>query len=311
MLGKSGQVLHSAKVLLTTAFVPFARHQTVPSGSERFRAAQACPRHPRKSICDPKTISGVNISVVSESRRGQVWVGSYGQGLMRFQDGQIEKFSAPGALPHNNVLALFDDGEDDTWVGTQGGLLRLSPSSANTVTTADGVPQSINTIYQDPKGTLFVTALNGRLFQVSGNSLVPVVLPREVSSLPVRNVFRDSGGTLWMGTDGQGVVRLTDSGAVRYTMKQGLVNDFVRAFCEDRDGSLWIGTDGGLSHWRNGSFQNFDTDSGLAYGSIRLLFLARDGDLWIGTDGGLSRFRSSGFVPDPLLSQVEVKIWAM
>jgi len=263
-------------------------------------------------FASPKIISGVNICVITESRMGQVWVGSYGHGLMRFQGSHIEKFSAPASLPHNNVLSLFDDGEDDIWVGTQGGLLRLSPSSASTITTADGAPQSINTIYQDPRGTLFVAALNGQLFQVSGQTLVPVALPNEVSSLPVRNVFRDSSGSLWMGTDGQGTVRLTNGNAVRYTMKQGLVNDFVRAFCEDRDGSLWIGTDGGLSHWQNGAFQNFDNDSGLAYGSIRLLFLARNGDLWIGTDGGLSRFHSSSFVADPLLDRVRgQKIWSI
>jgi ligand-binding sensor domain-containing protein/signal transduction histidine kinase len=259
-----------------------------------------------------KLISGVNISVLLESRRGQLWVGTYGQGLMRFQGGRTERFSAPSSLPHNNVLALFDDGEDDIWVGTQGGLLRLSPSAATTITTEDGAPQSINTIYQDPRGTLFVTALNGRLFEVTGQTLVPVTLPARVSSLPVRNVFRDGGGTLWMGTDGQGIVRFTSAGADRYSTKHGLVNDFVRAFCEDRDGHLWIGTDSGLSRFRGGRFQNFNTESGLAYGSIRLLFMDRSGDLWIGTDGGLSQFRSDAFVANPLLERLRgQKIWAM
>jgi ligand-binding sensor domain-containing protein len=98
----------------------------------------------------PKLINGINISVLLESRRGQLWIGTYGQGLKRFQAGRIDSYMAPAALPHNNVLALFDDGEDDIWVGTQGGLLRLSPSAAETITTADGAPQSINTIYQDP-----------------------------------------------------------------------------------------------------------------------------------------------------------------
>jgi ligand-binding sensor domain-containing protein len=260
----------------------------------------------------PKLISGVNISVLLESRRGQLWIGTYGQGLMRFQAGRIESFSAPASLPHNNVLALFDDGEDDIWVGTQGGLLRLSPSAASTITTADGVPQSINTIYQDPRGTLYVTALNGRLFQVSGQTLVPVPLPAGVKALPIRNVFRDSRGILWMGTDGQGIVRFSGHGAVRYTTKHGLVKDFVRAFCEDREGHLWIGTDSGVSRFSGGRFQNFNTESGLAYGSIRLLFLDRSGNLWIGTDGGLSQFRSGAFVADPLLERLRGhKIWAM
>lgn len=260
----------------------------------------------------PRIISGVNISFLLESRRGRLWIGTYGQGVMRFDGGRIAKLSAPSSLPHNNVLSLFDDGEDDIWVGTQGGLLRLSPSAATTITTADGAPQSINTIYQDPRGVLFVTALNGRLFRVLSETLVPVQLSPNASGLPIRNVFRDSGGALWMGTDGQGIVRLTGAGAVRYTMKQGLVNDFVRAFCEDRDGSIWIGTDGGLSRWHAGRFQNFNTEAGLAYGSIRLLFLDHNGSLWVGTDGGLSRFRSGAFAADPLLERLRgQKIWSI
>ncbi|MGH9763887.1 MAG: ligand-binding sensor domain-containing protein, partial [Blastocatellia bacterium] len=262
-------------------------------------------------FASPRTLSGVNISVLLESR-GQLWIGTYGQGLIRFKDGHTTRLSAPSSLPHNNVLSLFDDGEDDIWVGTQGGLLRLSPSTASTITTPDGVPQSINTIYQDPRGTLFVTALNGRLFKVSNQILVPVPLPPKVASLPIRNVFRDSHGALWLGTDGQGVVRLTDSGGVRYTMKQGLANDFVRAFCEDRDGSIWIGTDGSLSRWHDGKFQNFDTGAGLAYSSIRALMLDRAGNLWVGTDGGLNRFTSGAFVSDPLLDRLRgQKIWSM
>jgi ligand-binding sensor domain-containing protein/signal transduction histidine kinase len=259
-----------------------------------------------------RIVSGTNISFLLESRRGQLWIGTYGQGLMRYQAGRVVRFSEPASLLHNNVLAIFEDAEDDVWIGTQGGLLRLSPSAATTVNTVDGAPQSINTIYQDPGGGLLVAALSGRLFQVSRETLVPVRLPAEVSGLTIRNTFRDSAGTLWMGTDGQGVVRLTGATAVRYTVKQGLVDDFVRAFCEDRDGSIWIGTDSGLSRWRAGGFQNYGTESGLVYGSIRVLFLDRGGDLWVGTDGGLSRFRSGVFAADPLLDRLRgQKIWSI
>ena len=151
------------------------------------------------------------------------------------------------------MLAVFEDAEENVWVGTQGGMLRLQPGAASTVTTVDGAPLSINTIYQDPRGPVLVAALNGRLFQVARQTLVPVAAARRrLAGLPIRNVFRDSKGRLWIGTDGQGVARLDGSEVVRFTMKEGLVNDFVRAFCEDREGGIWIGTDGGLSHWRGG-----------------------------------------------------------
>jgi ligand-binding sensor domain-containing protein/signal transduction histidine kinase len=261
----------------------------------------------------PRMLSNINISALFESRNGQLWIGSYGQGLMRYQTGQLVKFSAPDLLPHNNLLALYEDGEDDVWVGTQGGLLRLSPSAASTITTADGAPQSINTIYQDPGGQdLFVTALNGQLFRVAGQTLVPVALPSGLNRAPVRNLFRDSHGSLWIGTDGQGIARISEAGVVRFTMSHGLVSDFTRAFCEDRDGSLWIGADGGLSRFSNGSFQNFKTEHGLAYNSIRALLSDRSGNLWVATDGGLSRFQAGAFVTDPSLDRFRgQKVWAL
>ena len=51
--------------------------------------------------------------------------------MMRYEDGPPDPLPAPTSLPHNNVLALFEDSEDNVWVGTQGGLLRLSPSAGH------------------------------------------------------------------------------------------------------------------------------------------------------------------------------------
>jgi ligand-binding sensor domain-containing protein/signal transduction histidine kinase len=260
----------------------------------------------------PKIIRDTNVDFLAESRRGALWIGTYGQGLMRYAAGKFVRFIAPSSLPHNNVLSIFEDAEDDIWVGTQGGLMRMSPSAATTITTADGIPQSINTIYRDPQGPLLVAALNGRLFQIAHQTLEPFRLPSDLRTLPIRNAFRDRTGALWLGTDGQGVIRLDKNGEARYTMKQGLVNDFVRAFCEDGDGNIWIGTDGGLSRWRNRTFQNFTGKDGLAYASIRDLLVDRDGSLWVATDGGLSHWRDGTFAVEPRLTRfLGEKIWAL
>lgn len=261
----------------------------------------------------PKIFSQINISVLRESRKGQLWIGSYGQGLMRYENGITTKFTAPNLLPHNNVLALFEDAEDNVWVGTQGGLLRLSPSLASTIVTADGTPQSINTIYQDPGGTLFVTALNGQLFRVDESQvLVPFELPLRLRGMPVRNVFRDSRGAFWIGTDGQGIARIEGSRVTRFTMREGLGSDFTRAFCEDRDGSLWIGTDGGLSRYDGREFRNFNVEDGLAYTSVRALLLDRSDSLWVATDGGLSRLRNGRFDKEPALERLRgQKVWSL
>ncbi|MDW8355675.1 MAG: two-component regulator propeller domain-containing protein [Bryobacterales bacterium] len=259
-----------------------------------------------------RVLSGVNVSVLMESRDGVVWVGTYGHGLFRFEGRRPRRLAAPSPLPHDNVLALFEDREQNVWVGTQGGLLRLSPSVATTLTTSDGVPQSINTVYGDRDGQMIVVALNGKVYRVTGQTLMPFRLPAGVAGLRYRNAFRDRSGALWLGTDGQGVVRISEGRAERYTMRQGLINDFVRAFCQDRGGDIWIGTDGGVSVWSEGRIRNFDMAGGLVYGSIRFLHMDRYGTMWVGTDGGLSRLREGKFETDAVLEVLRGrKTWAI
>ena len=94
-----------------------------------------------------RIIDGTNISMLYESPSGQMWVATYGRGLMRFDTSGVVTLTAPSFLPHDNVLAVFEDAEANVWVGTHGGLLRLRRSAAHTITAADGAPLSINTIY--------------------------------------------------------------------------------------------------------------------------------------------------------------------
>jgi ligand-binding sensor domain-containing protein/signal transduction histidine kinase len=261
---------------------------------------------------EPRILDRTNVSCLWAGRGGEMWVGTYGDGLMRYDAQGVVRFSAPTTLPHDNVLAILEDVEENVWIGTLGGMLRLKRSAARTLTTRDGAPISINTIYEEPQGRLLIAALNGRLLQVADGVLVPVDLPQDVERLRIRNVFRDSANRLWIGTDGDGIARIEGRTVVRSTMKDGLVNDFVRAFCEDRNGRIWIGTDGGLGYWQNGTFRRFGLDSGLVYDSIRALLLDRAGTLWVATERGVSRIGLPGVVIDPRLDLLRgYKVWAL
>ena len=188
----------------------------------------------------------------------------------------------------------------------------VAAERGHTITAIDGAPLSINTIYGDRDGSLFVAALNGRLVP-GGRQLVPVTFPAGLETLPIRNVFRDRQVSALDRHRGQGVVRVDGRPSSGYTMKDGLGNDFIRAFCEDADGGIWIGTDGGVSYWRVTACFRLHSDR--TAWSIRAFAPCRSiGAAPLGrrTDGGVSRIRSASSSPTAMLDRLRGhRIWAL
>ncbi len=260
----------------------------------------------------PTLLTDIRVSEIHEVG-GTVWIGTHGHGVIRWQNGHMARMATPSGLPHNNVLSILADREGNLWIGTQGGLTRISPSAARTLRVPDGDAESITTVYADPAGALLATSVNGRLFDAKGLTLTPHRLPAEVANVPIRNAFRARDGALWLGTIGRGVYRLAASGAVTHlSVSDGLINDFTRGFCEARDGSMWIGTNGGVSHLQGGKIHSFNADNGLAYNSVRSLTEDVGGVVWVGTDGGVTRFGDGALLPAGPLGVLEgQKIWAL
>ncbi len=81
----------------------------------------------------PSSLSYNYINTLCESVDGDLWIGTFGGGLNRF-DRDTETFtrfrdmmSNPSSLTNDYVNAILQDREGRIWVGTQNGLNRLDP----------------------------------------------------------------------------------------------------------------------------------------------------------------------------------------
>jgi ligand-binding sensor domain-containing protein len=57
---------------------------------------------------------------------GVVWIGSMGAGLLRFQDGKFTRYAVEAGLPNEHVSQLLGDRRGQLWLGTRGGIARVS-----------------------------------------------------------------------------------------------------------------------------------------------------------------------------------------
>lgn len=249
------------------------------------------------------------VRVLRQPSDGELWIGMIGQGVRLGTAGKYTGMTAPDALPSNTVLNIFEDDEQNLWIGTQAGLLRLTKTPVRIVPLPHAEDSDFGTIYRDRDDTIWVVSTD--VFRVRNGVAESYVFP-ELGHIPVRNVYRDRGGVLWVGTDGDGVARIEGNHVSKLTMKEGLVNNFIRAMLQSGDGSMWIATDEGVSRWTQHGFTNYEMRDGLSYFSTRALLEDRNGDIWIGTDRGLNHLHAGAFVHDRVTETLnEEKVWAI
>ena len=249
------------------------------------------------------------VRVLRQPSDGGLWIGMIGQGIRLSTGGKYIRMIAPESLPSNTVLNIFEDDEQNLWIGTQAGLLRLTKTPVRIVPLPHSEDSDFGTVYQDRDATIWVVSTD--VFRLRNGVAESYVFP-ELGHIPVRNVYRDRGGALWVGTDGEGVVRIDGDRVSKLTTREGLVNNFIRALLQSRDGSMWIATDEGVSHWTAHGFTNYQMRDGLSYFSTRAVLEDRNGDIWIGTDRGLNHLHSGSFVHDAVTEALsEEKVWAI
>lgn len=227
-------------------------------------------------------IVGINItSVVRDTRRGCLWLGTWDQGLIRFDatTGDYRFYrhqpGRSGVLRNNNTYRLLLDRHQQLWVGTWGGGLHCF----------------------DPEREWF-----------SPVRLQPAGLFSNDDRI-ILSLMQDPSGLLWVGTDGAGVYKYDLNQKQFYnigynsspTLQGGT---HILSVFTDPFQKLWVSTKGGcIQYSRNGSdfncihFQSPFTERGLSNAFEARCYL-QDGDsLWIGTSKGLIRIRNTGATP--------------
>ncbi len=265
-----------------------------------------------------------NTRLTYEDREGNVWVGSWGRGLVCCSQAHIRRYTEAEGLPHPRVRSLAEDGRGRIWIGTGRGVACLEEGTVHPVKagppvfalaidrqerlwTGDGKGRvsmgtgaeprviaelaeddhgTVNGLYEDRSGRLWVCTSDGLLGHMEEDRFVAL---QERCLQAYKAVVQDSEGVLWVGAgqEGPALYRM-DGHRLHVCDFAGLeAIPGVTALCEHA-GMLWLGTTCGLFSVdvRSREVRGFTTDQGLSANCILSLGTDRQGRLWIGTEGG-------------------------
>ena len=232
-------------------------------------------------------------------KAGNLWFGTDGGGVSRYDGKSFTTFSTAQGLANNNVRSITEDKAGNLWFGTQGGgVSRYDGKSFTTFSTAQGLANNtVWSITEDKAGNLWFGTYGGGVSRYDGKSFTTFSTAQGLANNQVWSITEDKAGNLWFGTYGGGVSRYDGKSFTTFSTAQGLANNTVWSITEDKAGNLWFGTDGGgVSRYDGKSFTTFSTAQGLANNNVRSITEDKAGNLWFGTyGGGVSRYDGKSF----------------
>ncbi|MDO6434784.1 two-component regulator propeller domain-containing protein [Flavitalea sp. BT771] len=194
----------------------------------------------------PQDLPGDDVFCLKKDRRGNIWVGTNGNGVCMFEPGS-GKFIRFGQVAFNGIgsnllksgfiRAIEEDNAGNMVIGTVGSGVALYDPARQTC----------------------------RIFN-RANTNLPL---DEVISLHL-----DAKGTIWAGTSSGGLCRLDhhQNRFANYAEQQGLANAVIYKILEDDAGLLWVSTNKGISCFdpARSTFKNYTSRNGLQQSSFYL-----------------------------------------
>jgi ligand-binding sensor domain-containing protein len=238
-----------------------------------------------------------NIMVIHQDKKNNYWLGSWKDGLFKYNGKSIVHYTTQHGLPDKRVEEIKEDKHGNVFINTRGGLWKYDGRQFILIPETKPLMSGWNL---QPDDLWFKSTKMGHICRYDGKSLMSLEIPKSrageeyLAKNPnihdpygVYFIYKDSKGNIWFGTAIMGAFRyngksfdwISESDVTE--MHNGPANG-VRGIAEDEDGYLWFNTEYKYNVYNRPSSENNNTASATFYERIRSLGCLdgkKDGDL--------------------------------
>ena len=170
------------------------------------------------------------------------------------------------SLNNNKVLSIYEDPNNNIWIGTEGGGVNFLSSKNkknyesgfkayyNNIPNEQNIVFDISPIRSNVKNELWMgTAYHARMAAIHPSNgtfkIIPHYIP--IKRGMIMNIYQDSDDIIWLASYNGGLYRAKNKDG-QYQTDQFDINNSnissntIRSFLEDSKGRLWIGSFNGL-----------------------------------------------------------------
>jgi signal transduction histidine kinase/ligand-binding sensor domain-containing protein len=261
--------------------------------------------------------------VVGAGTNGRVWIGTGGNGLLLWENGQFKRVLQPAEIPQN-VRQMRVARNGDVWFANFGGLFRYDGKNLQRILKPNGNREVVAALAQTSDGAIWMGTFGGELRRWLAGQLTIFKPHDNQPAFRFWALWPEADGTIWIGTMGGGLLRFQNGTFTRFTTADGLADNYISHILADDQGNLWLGSRVGVMRVPKANLNAAATDKtplrcrlfgrsdGLPTVAMTLEFQpsclkARDGVLWFGSPKGASWVNPSDVRPAALAPSVQIE----
>lgn len=290
-----------------------------------FSYAQISDTEKPGSLKIKKTL-GSNYSQVGKAFRdskGNLWFGTLGEGVFRYDGKNFRQFSAKDGLNDNNVNDISQDNQGNILLATGKGINILNGESVSKYFQTDSLNKlSVSCLLEDTKGRLWFACM-GKGVYCYDNKTIRIHLSGNDHKFNLGNryqlildILEDKKGQIWFSSwNGGGAWKYDGKTFVNYipskkyyqanedqrtldakptpasfnTLMPSLTNDsigddMIFSIAEDREGNVWFATrNHGACRFDGKHFKSYREPEGFISYGIYAILQDSKGRFWFGT----------------------------
>ena len=258
------------------------------------------------------TLVSQYIRSIFQDSKGNLWFGTLGEGVVRYDTKTLTYFSSPDGFYSMSVYAINEDKSGNLWFGTDQGVYKYDGKTFRNYDQKDGLSHidiSRKSILVNKSGTIWVGTHGGVFVYdpvADSNGAKSFSLFQQLPPINVAGIMEDKTGNIWFASSSKGVFRYDEktlpsgqAGITNISEKEGLGENYAGGIAQDKAGNMWFTMKNGICKYDGKTFTEYTAKDGLGGTEFWGIIIEQSGIIWITARGSTTRFDPLVPLPNP------------
>ncbi len=150
-----------------------------------------------------KQLNSYSIRSIHIRSNGDMLIGSYGAGVLRYASGRLTKITESG-----NIRSIVETNNGSFWIAAKGAVSHVAGNTIKNYSIAEGLSSDeVFSIFCDDDSTVWVGTYGGGLNRIRNGTIVPIMKKDGLFDNVIYTILDDADGNFWMSSN-RGVFRV-------------------------------------------------------------------------------------------------------